>query len=138
VLLEACELRIADDNRTDQLAIPEGLTIEHALPQGWRTNWPVTPADGVDLETAHQQRDAHVHLLGNFTMVTGSLNSTLSNARWDVKRRELARRSQLRVNQRLCAEESWDEAKIDDRGAVLAGYILKTWPGPTDAGWDPQ
>ena len=79
-----------------------------------------------------------MHLLGNFTMVTGSLNSTLSNARWDVKRRELARRSQLRVNQRLCAEESWDEAKIDDRGAVLAGYILETWPGPTDAGWDPQ
>jgi hypothetical protein len=138
VLLEACELRIADDNRTEQLAMPEGLTIEHALPQGWRANWPVAPAEGVHLETAQQERDAHVHLVGNLTMVTGSLNSALSNAAWDVKRRELARRSQLLVNQRLCAEESWDEAKIDNRGGVLAGYILETWAGPTDASWDPH
>ena len=98
----------------------------------------MAPAEGVPLETAQQERDAHVHLLGNLTMVTGSLNSALSNAAWAMKRRELARRSQLLVNQRLCAEESWGEAKIDNRGGVLAGYILETWAGPTDASWEPH
>jgi Protein of unknown function DUF262/Protein of unknown function (DUF1524) len=137
VLLEACEMQIADDNRTEQIPMPESLTIEHALPQGWRENWAVVADVNVDLEIAERARDAHVHLLGNLTIVTRGLNAALSNAAWSVKRLELQRRSQLLVNQRLCAEETWDETKIDERGEVLTGYILETWRGPSDPIWGP-
>ncbi len=137
VLPEACECRSPNDNRTEQLPMPESLTIEHALPQGWRTNWPVTPPEGVDNETAEQERDAHVHRLGNLTIVTRGLNASLSNAAWSSKRVELAKRSQLLVNQRLCAEVTWDEASIGQRSETLTGYVTAAWPGPQDSRWDP-
>ena len=75
-------------------------------------------------------------MLGNLTLVTRGLNSALSNAAWAVKRLELAQRSQLLVNQRLCAHEVWNEDMIDERSRELTGYILATWPGPRNEAWD--
>lgn len=138
VLLEACELQIAQDDRTEQLPVPDGLTIEHALPRDWRDNWGLSQDGAVDLEAAEHERDGHVHRLGNLTLVTRRLNSTLSNAPWSKKRLELQKLSQLLINQRLCIEEDWDEAKIDHRGTILTDYILDTWPGPEASVWVPS
>jgi hypothetical protein len=135
VLLEASEEQIAASPLTEQLLLPEKLTIEHALPQSWADNWPLTIEDDEDRDQAVEDRDAHVHLLGNLTLVTRGLNSTMSNAAWSVKRDELARRSQLLVNQHLCAHETWDEEQIDARGSELCGYVLNTWPGPDAETW---
>jgi hypothetical protein len=63
------------------------------------------------------------------------LNSAVSNAAWPTKRAELAKRSQLLVNQRLCAHETWHEAGIDARGSELCGHVLATWPGPDAEVW---
>jgi len=135
LLFEACEDRIADNNKTERIAMPDGLTVEHALPQEWQTNWrlPVGP----DIEEQSAIRESHVHRLGNLTLVTQALNSALSNAEWAVKRVELAKRSRLLVNQRLCAHETWDEALIDSRSEEFARYIIETWPGPTANVWGP-
>jgi Protein of unknown function (DUF1524) len=136
VLLEACEQQMADNNLTEQLLLPEKLTIEHALPQSWHDNWAPEPRLDEDPADAVERREAHKHLLGNLTLVTRGLNSALSNAAWATKRLELAQRSQLLVNQRLCAHDVWNEDMIDERGSELTGYILATWPGPRSAGWD--
>jgi hypothetical protein len=133
LLLEACELQMSASNRSEQLLLPEKLTIEHALPQTWQHTWKLP--DGADTEEARVARDAHVDLLGNLTLVTHELNSALSNAAWSSKRLELAKRSQLLVNQRLCRHETWDEQLIDARGAELTQMILATWPGPGDPVW---
>jgi hypothetical protein len=135
VLLEASEEQIAATPLTEQLLLPEKLTIEHALPQSWTDNWPLTIEDDEHPDDAVEDRDAHVHLLGNLTLVTRGLNSTMSNAAWSIKRDELAKRSQLLVNQRLCAHETWDEEQIDARGTELCGYVLNTWPGPDAEVW---
>jgi hypothetical protein len=135
VLLEACEEQIAATPLTEQLLLPEKLTIEHALPQSWTKNWPMTIEDDEHPDDAVEDRDAHVHLLGNLTLVTRGLNSSLSNAAWPAKRKALADRSQLLVNQRLCAHETWDEEQIDARGTELCGYVLNTWPGPDAEVW---
>lgn len=45
--------------------------IEHVLPQKWPSNWPV---DELEEELA---RSEHVHRLGNLTLLTTSLNSTV-------------------------------------------------------------
>jgi hypothetical protein len=76
MLLEACELHVRDPAKTEAIALPAGLTIEHAMPQSWEENWPVT----VDDEVAVENRNAHVHRLGNLTLVTQPLNSSLSNS----------------------------------------------------------
>lgn len=140
MLLEACELDIRDPAKTEAIALPGGLSIEHALPQSWEENWPVP--DGENRDAAEDDRWAHVNRLGNLTLVTQPLNSSLSNAPWVAsdqeehsKRDELARRSVLLINQQLVRHDSWDETKIDVRGSDLADRILRTWPAPDAEVW---
>jgi hypothetical protein len=135
MLLEACEEGIvrSGGGKTEGILVPEGLSIEHALPQEWKANWELPP--GIDEEDATIERDKRVHVTGNLTLVTSRLNSSLSNAAWPKKRGELKNRSQLLVNQRLCDHEEWNEKLIDERSAELAGYVLDTWPGPDSPTW---
>jgi hypothetical protein len=79
MLLEACEEQMANTNKSEQLPLPEKLTIEHALPQTWRGHWELP--DGADEEEATAERDARVDRLGNLTLVTSGLNSSLSNSK---------------------------------------------------------
>jgi Protein of unknown function DUF262/Protein of unknown function (DUF1524) len=136
LLLEACEKQMATNNMSEQIDVPTGLTIEHALPQTWRGSaWQTPQSADLDAdEAAEEERERHVHLLGNLTLVTHALNSSLQNAPWSTKRLALADRSQLLINQRLCAHEHWDEELIDARGAELADYVFEEWPGP-EAVW---
>ena len=140
MLLEACELDIRDPAKPEAIALPSGLSIEHALPQSWEENWPVP--DDSDREAAEAARWAHVNRFGNLTLVTQPLNSSLSNAPWQAaqaddhsKRDELAKRSVLLINQQLVRHEHWDEEKIDERGVDLAERILRTWPAPDSGVW---
>lgn len=140
MLLEACELDLRDPAKTEPIAIPAGLSIEHALPQSWEEHWPLP--SGSDPEALRIDRDAHVNRLGNLTLVTQPLNAAMSNAAWRAspsspfsKRAELAKRSVLLINQRLCQHKHWDEDLIDQRGRELTDRIIRTWPGPTASVW---
>jgi hypothetical protein len=121
-------------SKSEMLELPQGLTIEHVLPQAWKENWPVNLGD----QAAEYERSIRVNRLGNLTLLTASLNPALSNAAWGVKRAELRRHSLLLLNRELCEEHPsvWDEAGIDDRSAVLAGRIAQVWPGPHASCWD--
>jgi hypothetical protein len=134
LLLEACELEFAGSTKSEQLPFPEKLSIEHAMPQNWPKNWPLPV--GADDEAAIAERNERINRLGNLTLVTSGLNSSLSNSPWSLKRKALAKHSQLLVNQRLCAEETWDDTSIDARGEELATMIVRTWPGPNASAWD--
>jgi hypothetical protein len=77
MLLEACEIDIRDPAKTEPIEIPGGLSVEHAMPQEWEENWPLP--DVASQEVA-DDRWAHINRLGNLTLVTQPLNSSLSNA----------------------------------------------------------
>src|SRR5699024_2181346 len=94
------------------------------LPRQWRQNWPVpTPQEEVD-------RDEHVHRLGNLTLLTTPLNSSVSNRPWPGKKEALTRHDVLLMNRGLREAESWDEASIDQRSADSIAAIIRTWPVP--------
>ncbi len=139
MLLEACERDLRDAAKTENVPLPNDLSIEHALPQRWRDHW---SPPGALSDEAVLERDAHVHRLGNLTLVTAPLNAAMSNSAWQGangtpgKRAALAEASVLLINQRLVQHELWDEEQIDLRGADLAERILRTWPGPASACWD--
>lgn len=142
MLLEACELDMRDPAKTEAIALPPGLSIEHAMPRKWEEHWPVEGAE--DPEAATETRKAHVNRLGNLTLVTQPLNSALSNIAWrssdgqpNGKRDELKRRSLLLINQSLCDHDEWNEVLIDQRGADLAQRVMRTWPGPDAESWPP-
>jgi len=108
------------NNKTDVLELADTLSLEHLMPQGWETYWPLTDADGTPLEgTALEEAQAArwsvLHRLGNLTIVTPAFNASLSNSAWSTKRKELNRHSRLLLNGRLAERDSWDERAIAER-----------------------
>lgn len=103
--------------------------VEHLLPRAWRSHWPVADA------AAEADRDDHVHRLGNLTLITGSLNASISNGAWlgeTGKRAALHRHDVFLMNRRIVDESSggWDERRIDERTEEMITAVLATWPAP--------
>jgi hypothetical protein len=127
-------------NKTDVPGVARTLSLEHLMPQEWETHWPVRDPDshaleGEALEQASTVRSAHLHRLGNLTIVTHPLNASLSNSGWTTKRAELNKHSRLLLNARLAQRPIWDEQAIDEHGAWLAQRLMTIWPGPDAARW---
>lgn len=132
MVLEALE----DDHRgprsEDEFVTRRRLTVEHVMPQSWETQWPL-PASDEPLR-AELDRNRLIHTLGNLTLTTSSLNSTMSNHAWADKREHLAENSVLHLNKRILAraEEAgvWDEDAIRARGEELFERARSIWPRP--------
>lgn len=104
--------------------VRSGLPIEHVLPRAWERNWPV---EGIAAATG---RAEHVHRLGNLTLLTTSLNSSVSNSGWDVKRKHLDKHDIFLLNRGLRAIESWNEEVIDQRTSEMTAALLEVWSVP--------
>lgn len=131
-LLEAMEV-YATSGMTEEVRRGK-LSVEHLLPQKWEENWPL-PAAPEDAAAVTEQRAQLLHTIGNLTLVTGSLNSSMSNESWSTKRRRILETSALTLNRRL--PEVWDEQAIEARGAVLAGLASELWLRPQPGRDDP-
>lgn len=101
-----------------------GFPIEHILPQKWKENWPVQSPE------EEQERQAHVHKLGNLTLLTKALNSKVSNGPWSVKRKALLDHNTIKLTGRLIDDTDWTEMRIDQRTAGLIDVLLSVWPVP--------
>ena len=113
----------------DKWASPLGevgsLTIEHIMPQNWDRNWRLPSSASLDDE---QRRQDRVLFLGNLTLVTGRLNSRMSDASWEEKRKSLDQYgSTLMLNRDPLAQNEWDEEAIERRGRSLAQSIIDIW-----------
>lgn len=103
--------------------------VEHLLPRSWKQNWPVE-----DL-AAQANRDEHVNRLGNLTLLTGALNSSISNGAWlgdRGKRAALRAHDTFIMNRHVydSSADGWDEERIDARTVELTAGLLETWPVP--------
>jgi hypothetical protein len=130
-------------NLSERITINSPLTIEHLLPQSWVEHWPLPgglkglshvellDADSDDARVvASRRRNALLQTMGNLTILTQALNSTVSNSAWAVKKPELLKASLLPLNQQLHEYETWEEATIEKRGKALLEKALKIWPRP--------
>lgn len=102
-------------------------TIEHLMPQEWRTHWPASEylEDGT-------HRDQLVHRLGNLVLLTQSLNSKMSNGPWLQKRRALVEHSTLLTTKSVVDEnpDDFSDEALLARTQRLAEVILAVWPVP--------
>lgn len=124
-------LEAAEDNYRQSTGQPQiermGYPIEHLLPRTWSETWPVT-----DREDA-EDRQAHVHRLGNLTLLTRSLNSKVSNSPWSSKRSALQDHNTITLTGRVIKRtegEPWNEKLIDERTSELIDTLLRIWPVP--------
>lgn len=103
-------------------------TLEHMMPKKWRNKW-----DSLDDEAA-SQRDRKLLTLGNLAIITHSLNASIRDAEWAVKKQGKGYKDGLA----LCAaglatmngvleKESWGEEDIDERAEWLADKALAVW-----------
>lgn len=104
--------------------------IEHLMPQSWLKHWPLPSG------MPEADRDARIHRLGNLTLLTRKLNSTVSNGPWTGetgKAAHLQEKDVLLLNSRLLqkyAAQQWDESGIDLRTAQMIEAVLAIWPVP--------
>lgn len=127
---------------------PNNLTVEHVLPQSWYDNWPIGGASvaeedfylsgqkvwGEDDENGifHQieRRKTALNTMGNLTILTSSLNPSVSNASYTIKRPEIIKQSTLILNSYFQDIDIWDENEIVTRGEILFHKIKEIWRFP--------
>ncbi len=132
----------------EAVMLPRGLEIEHVMPQGWRNHWDTMPPLPPE---AAANRDRYVNTIGNLTLVTKSLNESLSNRPWTDaeaaglkeggepgkgKRALLDAFSLLVLNKDLLKDhaDAWTDDDIIERSKKLAVAICEVWPGPAVGG----
>ncbi len=134
LVLEGIEGQLRSSGKSEQPVVPKDLTIEHLMPVGWgKDEWPLP--DGVDTDAATYQRNTLIHSIGNLTLATQKLNSSMSNASWEHKRNELLEHSVLLLNNDLMPQPSWDEETIRSRSQRMADLVSERWPGPDSVEW---
>ncbi len=104
-------------------------TIEHLMPQKWQKNWPLTV--GVN----ELERDSLVQSLGNLTLLSTKLNSSVSNGPWlgdEGKSAALTEHDVLLLNKRVqdSGKDGWNEELIRARTQELIDAILSIWKVP--------
>lgn len=107
------------------------LHIEHVMPRKWAAHWPL-PEGAI----GDENRDRLIHTIGNLTLLTGPLNSKVSNGPWsggDGKRHALEAHDVLLLNREIlkAAPTEWDETEIRSRTGSLTSRILEIWPVPS-------
>jgi hypothetical protein len=104
------------------------LAIEHIMPRRWQHHWPL-PA-----ERSEADRERLIHTLGNLTLLTGKLNSKMSNAAWlgdGGKKSALTSYDILLLNRDILqSDHLWSDDNIRERTLKLIQIILQIWPVP--------
>jgi hypothetical protein len=118
--------------KSEALAMPDNLTIEHVLPQTWETHWPIPDEldDHFQRSEFRDMRNDVLQSLGNLTLITGKFNASLQNGSWDKKRPELLKYSKLNLTRYFADIDEWDEEAIGKRSKLLVAELIKLWPAP--------
>jgi len=141
-ILSGVELQMRT-RRHEDVTLPEKLDIEHVMPRGWRSYW----QDGIVTDPeACAERDSRINTIGNLTLVTKSLNSTLSNRPWSDadaagepgkgedrglgKRSLINKYSVLSLSRPIVDQNpvAWTEADIVARSRELVSVFAEAWP----------
>ncbi len=120
-----------------------GLTVEHILPQSWTENWRLPDGTKAQLKEMWMtsvedgsragvitRRQRLKHTLGNLTLLTKPLNSTVTNGPFEQKRHEIDKHTMLQLNRCILKASVWDEESITERGDDLAAVAKGIWPYP--------
>ena len=142
-ILEAIE-KARRTKFSDAGDVAPGLTVEHVLPQNWSTCWRLP--DGTEAQAGElwmsspedgsragviTRRQRLKHTLGNLTLLTQPLNSSVSNGPFVQKRDSIADHTLLELNRSILKASEWDEEKIMQRGAEMAALAKEIWPYPS-------
>lgn len=121
------ELFRRHNNPNDIKELTYKYELEHLMPQKWEENWTEI---GKDKETA----ETLIYQIGNMTLLNGSLNASISNAKWEIKlngdtnkKNCISNCADLNITKELLDEIEWNKDKIENRTANLIDEFFKIW-----------
>ncbi|KQT61054.1 hypothetical protein ASG52_17625 [Methylobacterium sp. Leaf456] len=124
-------------NASEIVEIKTDLTLEHIMPQKWRTHWPISgfghddeAAPSAEYLSRQSAREGKVHTLGNLTLLTHALNAAVSNGAFSVKMPAIRAQSALVLNRELHDHADWNEETITARGTSLFKVAAQLWQAP--------
>ena len=104
-------------------------SLEHLMPRKWRNHW-----DPCETQELARNRDYKLATLGNFAIITQSLNTSISDSSWAAKKSGNKNNpglnqcaSGLVTMENVLSEEVWDESKIEARASWLFDNAKDIW-----------
>lgn len=137
--------RRSQDNKNDLKHLKYSYSLEHIMPQSWPEHWTTIPVktktDGSLMSKAESEADRNqkIYWIGNMTLLTTYLNSSLRHYSYDVKMNGMPRRKGIKVYADLtitkndlvipfdAGDTTWDEHKIIARTETLLKEIDAIW-----------
>jgi len=140
------EIELVKRNRFNETAtLAKELTVEHVMPREWIKNWPfedLVPTGEQTLQASFSstedettvgrmvRRNRMKDTIGNLTLLTQPLNSSVSNGPYAGKRQALQQHSLLVLNREITQSPTWDESTILARSKALLPLALVIWRLP--------
>ncbi|MEW2470281.1 DUF262 domain-containing HNH endonuclease family protein [Streptomyces sp. NPDC046994] len=112
-LLREIEISLRNGEETDVARQPR-IHVEHIYPQKPKT------------DERWNNHSEYVGKLGNLTILSRRINTSIKNSNFSIKRVELAK-SELFITQRVAQETEWNPERINLRQAELGKEIEKIW-----------
>ncbi|MGR3302685.1 MAG: DUF262 domain-containing protein [Candidatus Scalindua sp.] len=104
-------------------------SLEHIMPKKWENHW-----DAVNTEEERSNRNRKLLTLGNLTIITSSLNTSIRDANWDTKKE--GKKDKKGLNQyaagidtfsEFLARREWNEKVITERAEFLFDKAKSVW-----------
>lgn len=134
MILEALDMQMRTNKQEGAYNNLSELTLEHLLPQGWQTHYPLPASLTPEaILAATVNRNNLIHTFGNLTLLTFTLNDFIKNGPFPAKYNEITQQSEMRLNAdllNLAPPLEWNEASILNRGVKLFNLAAKIWPHP--------
>ena len=126
-------------------ALEYKYTLEHIMPKRWEASWHTVPivedgnVIGTDTDEGKAFRNNSIQSIGNKTLLTSSLNSTVRNSAFNVKVNGMGNNkpgykshTSLLLTKELvdqtAYDTNWDEAHISARMHKLYEEFIEIWP----------
>lgn len=150
VVLFCIELYRCRDEKKDIASLEYRYSVEHIMPQKWKKHWGKLKviSNGVYFEPETlegiQLRDERIQALGNKTLLTSKLNSSLRNESFeykiegkDLRRQGYRSHTTLSITRDIVeqydnGDKVWDEEHIEVRTQQLYHDFLNIWPSFED------
>ena len=108
----------------------DNYSLEHLMPKKWRNYWDVKEFDDV----IRAERDKKLLTLGNLSILTSSLNSSVKDSAWTKKIAGNSKNSGLKAYasgletiSRYLDRPKWDETDITERANFLYEHATACW-----------
>jgi len=128
-ILYLIESKIRNEKDSTALLGINKYSLEHLMPKKWRNNW-----DKLSSKESEINRDRKLLTLGNLTIITQSLNSSIRDSKWEDKLKGKNKKGGLieysgglKTISQFLEYSEWDEKTIEERALFLYEKAKQIW-----------